>query len=234
MDALLATFTGGAVLGLASALHCASMCGAISAGMLSFFAPEAPGQRLRVLLSLQAGRVATYTILGGAVGLAGSAVFSLMVDPALASRMLQWAAAVSLMWIGLSIAGLMPALPAVGAPLAGLQGVTSGLIAPVRRHPVLGPLSAGLSWGICPCPMVYGALFAAALTGTLTGGATLMAGFGAGTLPAVIAASLGLSSLARLRTHPWAHLGLGLSIAALGFSTVYFKWPVAAPLCLTP
>lgn len=234
MEGAVAIVTGGAVLGLASALHCASMCGAISAGMLSFFAPDAPGRRLKVLLSLQAGRIATYVVLGAAVGLAGSAAFSLMVDPALASRILQWAAAASLMWIGLSIAGLMPALPATGVPLAALSGVTSTLIAPMRRHPVLGPLSAGLSWGACPCPMVYGALFAAALTGSLSGGALLMAGFGAGTLPAVTASALGLSSLTRLRTQPWAHVGLGLAIAALGFSTVYFKWPVSAPLCLTP
>ena len=82
--------------------------------------------------------------------------------------------------------------------------------------------------------MVYGGLFAAALTGSLTGGATLMAGFGAGTLPAVVASAFGLSSLARLRTRSWAHFALGLSIAALGFSTVYFQWPVSAPLCLTP
>jgi sulfite exporter TauE/SafE len=234
MEAPLATLTGGAVLGLASALHCASMCGAISAGMLSFFAPDDPGRRVKVLLSLQAGRIITYIVLGAAVGLAGSAAFSLMVEPALASRILQWAAAVSLMWIGLSIAGLMPALPAVGSPLTGLTLAAGNLFGPARRHPVLGPLSAGLSWGICPCPMVYGALFAAALTGSLAGGATLMAGFGAGTLPAVVASALGLSSLARLRTRPWAHLALGLSIAALGFSTVYFKWPVSAPLCLTP
>ena len=129
-----------------------------------------------------------------------------MVEPALASRILQWAAAVSLMWIGLSIAGLMPALPAVGSPLTGLGGAAGNLIAPARRHPVLGPLSAGLSWGICPCPMVYGGLFAAALTGSLTGGATLMAGFGADTLPAVVASAFGLSSLARFRTRPWAHV----------------------------
>jgi uncharacterized protein len=234
MEGTLAIFSGGAVLGLASALHCASMCGAISAGMLSFFTPVSHRSRFQVLLSLQAGRIATYIGLGAAVGLAGSAAFSVMVEPALASRILQWAAAASLMWIGLSIAGLMPALPAVGSPLTGLASVAGNLIGPARRHPVLGPLSAGLSWGICPCPMVYGALFAAALTGSLAGGATLMAGFGLGTLPAVVASALGISSLARLRTHPWAHVALGLSIAALGFSTVYFKWPVSAPLCLSP
>ena len=42
--------------------------------------PQSPG-----------GRVLTYIVLGGAVGLAGSAAFSVMVEPALAGRILQWA-----------------------------------------------------------------------------------------------------------------------------------------------
>jgi len=183
---------------------------------------------------LQGGRIAAYTTMGALVGLAGSGAFELLLEPRLAARILQWAAAVSLMWIGLSIAGLMPAVAALNGPLTGLSGMASRLLAPARKRPFLAPLAAGVTWGMSPCPMVYGALFTSALTGSAVGGATLMAGFGIGTLPAVVASALGLASLPRLGARPWARAGIGLAIAALGFSTVYFKLPAMAPFCLTP
>lgn len=229
----LATFAAGAALGLASALHCAAMCGGISAGLLSIFATGPTRTRVAPLAAMQAGRITAYVALGGAVGLLGSAVFTALIDPRLASQLLQWAAAVSLMWIGLSVAGFVPALAGLNTPLTSVSSFATSLLAPLRRHPVLGPYVSGLSWGLCPCPMVFGALFTAALTGTLSGGATMMAGFGAGTIPAVVASALGFTSLSRLNAGPLTRIGAGLAIAAFGFATVYLKIPLTA-LCLTP
>ncbi|MFA5949693.1 MAG: sulfite exporter TauE/SafE family protein [Hyphomicrobium sp.] len=233
MESISATFLAGVVLGLASALHCATMCGGISAGLLTLFATGPSRSRALPLGTMQAGRITVYIGLGAAVGLLGSTAFGLIMEPKLASRILQWAAAVSLMWIGLTIAELVPALADFGRPLSSLSVRAGTLLAPLRRHRIAGAYASGLSWGLCPCPMVYGALFTSALTGSLQGGATLMAGFGIGTVPAVIISALGFTALTRLATGPMVRSALGLSIAAFGFATVYLNIPLAG-LCLTP
>src|SRR3989304_2947546 len=101
----------GMALGLASALHCAAMCGGIASGVGFFFEPEDTAGRAR---------------------------------------------------------------------------------GPLRSRRVSGPFVSGLTWGIVPCPIVYGALFVAMLTGSAGGGLALMAGFGIGTLPAGTAPALGV------------------------------------------
>ena len=59
----------------------------------------------------------------------------------------------------------------------------------------------GLVLGLLPCGLVYGALAAAAGTGGMLDGALAMAAFGAGTVPALVAAGwLGLILRRRLQT----------------------------------
>jgi len=223
-------FTGGLVLGLASALHCASMCGGIASSLLFLFRPDGKGSNAQVLAAMQAGRILAYTLAGGLVGLVGSAAFH-VIAPQAAYRVIQWAAAVSLMWIGLTIAGLMPAVAGVDRGLAAISASLDRALAPIRRRPVLGPMAAGFTWGVAPCPMVYGALFSATLQGTFHGGAAWMLGFGVGTLPAIIASAFGIRALANLSKGVLLRSAVGLLIAAIGFSTVYVDWPKV--LCLT-
>jgi sulfite exporter TauE/SafE len=144
---------------------------------------------------------------------------------------MQWAAAVSLMFIGLTIAGLMPAIAGVDNQIARISGTLERVLAPLRRRPVLGPMATGFTWGVSPCPMVYGALFSATLQGTFSGGAAWMLGFGAGTLPAIIASALGIRALSKLNQGALVRSAVGLTIAAIGFTTVYVDWPKL--LCLT-
>jgi sulfite exporter TauE/SafE len=230
MDSLALAFAGGLALGLASALHCASMCGGIASSLLFLFRPEDKRSNVTILAAMQGGRILAYTLAGGIVGLIGSAAFS-FITPQNAYRIMQWAAAVSLMFIGLTIAGVMPAFAGVDGKVAGVSEKLERVFAPLRRRPVLGPLATGFTWGISPCPMVYGALFSATLQGTFEGGAAWMFGFGAGTLPAIIASALGIRALARLNKGTLVRSAVGLTIAAIGFTTVYIDWPKV--LCLT-
>lgn len=230
MDSLALAFSGGLLLGLASALHCASMCGGIASSLLFMFKPEDRAGNVRVLAAMQAGRIAAYALAGGIVGIAGSAAFSI-INPDNAYRVIQWAAAVSLMFIGLTIAGLMPAVAGIDNAIGRVSGTLEQALRPLRRRPVLGPLASGFTWGVSPCPMVYAALFSATLHGTFAGGATFMLGFGAGTLPAIVASALGIRYLAQLNKGALARMAVGLTIAAIGFSTVYIDWPKV--LCLT-
>jgi sulfite exporter TauE/SafE len=186
--------------------------------------------RARMLLLTQVGRVLAYAIAGGILGAFGSALAGAF-DQAAAYRLLQWASAVTLGWIGLSTAGLFPSLAAfdrLAAP------VGTAVMTMTSRHPGLGvgaPLAVGIAWGFMPCAMVYGALFTAMLTGTGAGGATMMLGFGLGTIPAVMAGAMGVSALRDLGRKPQLALAVGLAITAFAVLSVVIG-PEGGILCL--
>ena len=230
MQHLFAILAGGFLLGLAGSLHCACMCGGIASSALFILKPVTPRQRLSTLLLLQTGRISTYALAGAAV----AGVASLAIEPiatAMSFRALQWMGAAVLMWIGLSTAGMLPRPAIPSHTAASLAGFLEPVLAKLRSRPRLGPLALGFTWGLTPCPMVYAALFSAALTGSYSYGALWMLAFGAGTLPGVITAALGVSRLSRVRRGPAAELIAGLLIAAFGFSTLYFGGPVSGVLC---
>lgn len=182
------------------------------------------------LLLLQAGRITCYAAAGAVVaGLSG-----LVLAPSLTAtsyRILQWSGALTLMWIGLSTAGMLPrlALPSIG--MASLAAFFRPTLSALQVRPTLGPLALGVGWGLTPCPMVYAALFTSALTDSSATGAAWMLGFGLGTIPGVLAAALGISALARIRRGPLAETTAGLAIAGFGFATVYFGWPLSPLIC---
>ena len=116
------TLLGGLLLGLASSLHCAGMCGAIASSLMFAFARgEGEADRLRALMAAHAGRVLMYIAGGAALGAVGSTLYGAF-DHAQAFLVMRWAAAVALGWIGLSVAGFAPSLAIVDrltAPIAG-------------------------------------------------------------------------------------------------------------------
>ena len=71
------TFWSALLLGLASSLHCAAMCGGISCLALAGGAP-----RGRSLLAVNAGRLTTYCTVGAVLAAAGAAGWQLL-PPAL-------------------------------------------------------------------------------------------------------------------------------------------------------
>ncbi|MEQ1576962.1 MAG: sulfite exporter TauE/SafE family protein [Hyphomicrobium sp.] len=232
MDGTLAILAGGVLLGLAGSMHCACMCGGIASGALFIFRPETARQRVTTLLLTQGGRIVTYAIAGGAA----ASLSSMTVDPnstAMSYRVLQWLGAVVLMWAGLSTAGLLPRLSIPGGGGASLTAYLNPVLVRLRKHPRIGPFAVGVSWGFTPCPMVYAALFTAALAGSFAKGALWMLAFGLGTLPGVIGAALGISALSRKGRGPAAEMGAGVLIAAFGFATLYFGWPASNLFCIT-
>src|ERR1700690_2359552 len=70
------TFLGGLLMGLASSLHCAGMCGAIASSLMFAFSPgETQAERARTLLAAHAGRLTMYVAGGVVLGAAGSAFY---------------------------------------------------------------------------------------------------------------------------------------------------------------
>lgn len=165
------------VAGLASALHCAAMCGGIAAGF-SVLHKEALWRRQ---LAFNAGRITSYSVAGAAAGALGgyaAAVLPLQTG-------LYVLASVVLIVAGLHLAGMSLArLERLGMPLwRRVQPY-------VAKHLPGRPFAAGLAWGWLPCGLVYAALAAAAFAGGPLQGAIAMAAFGAGTLPWLLAAGV--------------------------------------------
>jgi sulfite exporter TauE/SafE len=230
MDSFVLVALNGLALGLASTLHCAGMCGAISCSLL--LAQEQGGVRnaQSAFALTQLGRITAYATAGAAVGLVGAPAIA-WLDRDVAFRLLQWAGATSLIWIGLSTAGLLPSITVLDRGFAAISGniARAGVASPRRE---LVPFAAGLAWGLMPCAMVYGALFSALLTGSPLGGAATMVAFGVGTLPGLIATSFGFRHLMRATRAAPGRLIAGLAIALFGMMTVLIVRPQFAYLCI--
>ena len=227
------TIVGGALVGLASTLHCAGMCGPIGSGLLFTVAPDrSPRQRLKAILMAQLGKAGSYALAGFALGSLGSGFFGLFNREA-AFLVAQWAAAATLCWVGLSVAGYVPSL----AALDRLSMPITELVTSIRRanaaHLYDNAALAGVFWGLLPCGMVYAALLSSMLTGDAIAGAFFMLGFALGTVSSVTLASLGITSLKSLSRSDNARLAVGLTIAATGILGAILTAP-GGPFCYTP
>lgn len=231
MDPTAVTFLGGLVLGLASTLHCGAMCGGISCSALLTLGPQTPRERAVHAILLQVGRVTSYVMLGLVAGVVGDAV--LAPDATANYRVMQWVAAVVLMWSGLAMAGMMPRLALLDAGMGRLSDAAARVTRPLRGTPGVAPVALGAIWGFNPCPMVYAAVFSASLAGSALAGVSVMAGFGLGTVPGVLAAGFGIASLKGAAWGRPAQVAAGLFVALAGFASLYVPAATIAGLCLT-
>jgi hypothetical protein len=205
------------------------MCGSLTASLMLAGSGTRLADNVRVVALTHAGRISAYVLAGAAVGAVGAPAIG-WLDRELAFRLVQWAGAVALMWIGLSTAGLLPPLSAVDRILLPLSERVARLARPVAGRNGAA-LAAGLAWGAMPCAMVYGALFTAMLTGSAAGGGAVMAAFGVGTLPGLIGAAAGFRALARAGTRRDLRLAAGLAIVVLGFLSVWVPHKAGTAIC---
>jgi sulfite exporter TauE/SafE len=215
------TFLAGLLAGLAASLHCAGMCGPIASGLVLALAPQGSARSpLPTLLVAQAGRISAYVLAGALVGLFGTTIYA-GLDREIAYNVMRWAAGATLMWIGLSVAGLAP------SPSA-LDGVTRFIterLVRIRLSPAPSywawVFSTGLLWGLLPCGMVFATLFFAMMSGTMHQGAMIMLGFGLGTLPSVTATAFGVASLKGLADRRGARTVIGLSLVSIAAISLF-------------
>jgi len=222
----------GLAMGLASSLHCAGMCGPIACGLLiAGGGRNTPLAATLQTLTAQAGRIASYAAAGAAFGIFGAGLYG-SINLESAHQIMQWAAGLTIVWMGLSVAGIVPAMAGLDRlflPLAGRLGTLRARFAPAG-YPQL--LAGGLIWGAMPCAMVYAALLNSLLTGSVAGGVTLMAGFGLGTVPAVTLSALGLSRLRLVTATPLRRMLAGGGLIASGVLALVLTAP-GGPLCLS-
>jgi uncharacterized protein len=176
------------VLGALGTGHCIGMCGPL---VFAF-----PGRSGRFLPHLwyHAGRIATYVLVGAALGAAGMA---LSARTPLAGG-LRLAAAAALGAFGLMRLGWLP-------EPRWMQALSLEKVPGLRR--ILGQGPAGLSayghlltgavFGLLPCGLSYGAFAQALGTGSAAGGALSALAFGLGTTPGLLLLGTGFAAVAR-------------------------------------
>jgi len=203
--------------GLGGGVHCAAMCGplvGIACG--AHRGGQGGGRWLRQALAYNAGRVSTYVIAGALTGAIGATGLALRGEP-LTQQMVLAAMSVSLIVLAAYMAGIAPLVRAIEA--AG--GAAWRRIQPYSRWflPANTPARAfglGLVWGWLPCGMVYVALIAALTTADPLHGALVMAAFGLGTLPNLLALSAWFQYVANLARGRLLRTLVAAAIAGMG------------------
>jgi sulfite exporter TauE/SafE len=190
-----------------SLIHCLGMCGPFVLGQVAGRAgledrPYGELQRLKegALIPYHLGRVTTYGGLGAAAGLFGAALFA-MPGLRLAAAILLILAALALM------AQILPKLATI-LPANRLAGPLASLVVRLAGKPVRSRLALyrfGLLLGFLPCGFLWGALAAAAASGSAWTGMAAMAAFGLGTAPALIGIGWGGAMFGRGR-RSWLRL----------------------------
>lgn len=181
---------------IGSVAHCVPMCGPFVLMQISAPAAEPLLGRLAgpLLLRYQAGRLVTYIGLGALAGGTGGWI----------AGHLRWPLALLLGLAAFAFLAQAAArlLPFSGETLSFLSRPLARFVVPLAaRRP--GGFRLGLLLGLLPCGFLYAALAAAAATGSALGGASAMAAFGAGTVPALAATAFaGRAALGRWRR--WA------------------------------
>jgi uncharacterized protein len=228
LDAL---FPAMLALGLATGLHCVGMCGGIVAAFSARRAiPIADASRPSPLL-FNAGRIATYGVLGAAAGALGGAV-PLMLGALPLQTILFVLANAALILAGLYLAGagrLLGRLEGLAAPL--WRRVQPAALRLMRARAPAATFGAGMLWGLLPCAMVYGALAAATVAGSPPRGALAMLAFGAGTLPWLLGAGALAYQLRRWRAAAGIFV-LGMGVFGLARSADLLDAVRAGLLCL--
>jgi sulfite exporter TauE/SafE len=224
MTGFLAALATALLAGLLGSAHCFGMCGGIS----GLFALESGVRGLRrqlpMALTYNAGRLASYAILGFAVAALGSRFVGL--SPGAAGPVRLVAGAVIIL-IGLQIAfsfRTLDILERVGGIAWSRISPVAGRLLPVTSLP--RALGLGLLWGLLPCGLVYSMLLVAATSLRAVDGALIMLAFGIGTTPAMLLTGLGAARLAQLMQDRRTRLGAGLLIVMLGILTLVM--PVTA------
>ena len=215
-----------------SASHCAGMCGPFvlaQAGTRLCRLPAGPGAELRrlaggLLLPYHLGRSTTYVGLGVLAALAAGGIMQLAELRWLSAALLA-IAALAFLATGAGRLGLAIAWPAIGFGRAWAERVT-GLARPLFRNPAgWRGYGLGLLLGFIHCGLLYGALAAAASSGSAPAAALGMAAFALGTTPMLVAVAwLGGWAAGRWR-HVAGRVGPALMIANAGLLlTLAWRW----------
>jgi hypothetical protein len=202
------------VLGLASSLHCVTMCGPLLAVAM------APAQGrwtalARWQMAYQLGRGAAYVALGALLGALGQAFAALFASHVVGGV------------VQIVVGGSLLAMAALwlwrGRGVGALPGGSrwSKLLARVLTWPnVMAPVLLGLLTGLLPCGVLWAALARAVAASSAWQGGALMLAFWAGSTPLLFGAGLASGAL-------WRALGRRATVFVAVALVVMAGWLLA-------
>lgn len=219
------------LVGLFGGLHCAGMCGGIVSAMgiagrhtpgrpvgasASVARPRGNAGRLLRLLAYNGGRISSYILAGAVVGGIGSSAF-LMGRVLPVQQFVFVLANLTLIALGLYVSGAIRSIAPIEAAGRGLwRAVGPAAARAMRGETTRDAWIAGMLWGFVPCGMVYAGLVAALTSASAIDGALLMAAFGLGTLPNLMALGWSAGRLAGWLQNRWIKVAAGILIIAFG------------------
>ena len=213
-------FTALAV-GLLGGVHCLTMCGGLVATLTLGLSPEIRREPRRMLpyqLVYNLARISGYAVAGALFGGLGSVLTEFESLPMM-QRLLQGLAGVTMILLGLHLAGRSAALAAVerlGAPLWRRLEPIARRFLPIQS---LGQAAViGFLWAWLPCGLVYSLLIMAMSSADPLAGALIMLTFGLGTLPNLLGLALLAGAVARLAERLWIKRLAGLLVIGFGLA----------------
>ncbi len=241
--------------GVLGSAHCIGMCGPFALA-IGGHTRRVKGH-LAIQLIYSSGRICTYAAIGATAGYGGVRVASFAPSVVNVPAVLALAAGVFLLYQGLAITGVLarlnplirkprdeanhlPSRPASGTGLC-LGGT---FVASFLREPGgLNAFLAGLFTGMLPCGLVYAFAALAASSLSVLRGAAVMAAFGLGTVPVMVATGIGGSLLGMTSRRyiyqiaAWCVVLAGIISMARGMSYLSIPgWESGAscPVCSSP
>lgn len=219
------------IVGLTGSLHCLGMCGPLviawSLRYRSAYGADTGGRGPALFsgailhhLAFHAGRIVTYALLGAIVtGIFSSFEvhrFSMQYRAGFAI-----ASGIVLIGLGLVIFGALP-LPGFITRLLSPQASAFGrkLAGLANSMNPGSKMGLGLLVGLLPCGLTWAMLVAAAGTLNAAKGLVMMASFGLGTVPALLAAGTS-ASLASARTRLFGERTASVFIIIMGVSMAF-------------
>ncbi len=195
------------VIGLITSIHCVVMCGGINLSQCMGAGPSKK-DAVRPGLLYNLGRVVSYTVFGAVVGAIGSVVsFS-----GTAKGVVQVAAGVFMVIMGLNMTGLFPWLSRL---VPRMPSFVARRLRGGKRS--LGPFYVGLVNGLMPCGPLQAMQIYALSTGNALEGALSMLMFSLGTVPLMF----GLGALSSMMSQKFTRRAMAFGavlVVALGLS----------------
>ncbi|MEN9697271.1 MAG: hypothetical protein RLZ56_692 [Bacteroidota bacterium] len=181
---LSSVFEIGFLMGLLGSVHCIGMCGPLV--MALPISNKSNFQKAAAMILYHLGKMSSYALLGVLFGLFGSQlpVFGLQQNISILIG-------VAMLFYVLYVFVLKPKHIQVGVLNSLYQYIIKALGRLFKSKSVVSFLWIGLLNGLLPCGMIYLALTSAIATQHVLEGGLLMAFFGLGTMPVLIAIAIG-------------------------------------------
>jgi sulfite exporter TauE/SafE len=214
------------LLGLAASGHCVLMCGGISTALGMATSRNIDGKlRMSLLIAYQAGRTASYCIIGVLLGGALGGVVSLLNVNGVRLALRTLSAAALFLAAFAVLRRQPPPGVGVGARLWIRLAPLGRKLLPVRTLP--RALAFGMIWGWMPCGAVYMVLALATLQSDALRAAATMAAFGVGTAPAMLVMTAGGQRFLSLAGGAAGRRLVGGLICVCGALTLIGPWLIA-------